>query len=68
MNDYKIVSLIKDLISIPSYVTEDNNENKIVDFIYKWLKDNSNAKVEKQLIPGGRFNLIVKKGNRRLFF
>ena len=68
MNDYKIVSLIKDLISIPSYVTEDNNENKIIDFIYKWLKDNSNAKVEKQLIPGGRFNLIVKKGKPEVVF
>ena len=55
--------LTKKLISIPSYVSEKNNEKKIGDFIYGYLKQVPFlVKVEKQKVEGERFNVIATDG------
>lgn len=53
------VGLTKKLISIPSFVDGKTNEAKIGQFIFDYLKINSNLLTEKQLFPGGRFNVIA---------
>jgi len=59
-----VVSLLVDLIRIPSFVTDKpgENENKLVDFIESWFKKETGLEVVRQKLSGGRFNLIVKKG------
>lgn len=59
--------LLLDLIRIPSWVDYSNNpptqnENQLVDFITSWLKKNTKVNIEKQKLPGGRFNIICKSG------
>ena len=59
------LQLTKKLISIPSYVGEKNNEKKIGDFIYKYLKQVPFLiKVEKQKVEGARFNVIATDGSK----
>ncbi len=59
------LQLTKKLISIPSYVSEKNNEKKIGDFIYEYLKQASFlTKVEKQKVEGERFNVIAADGSK----
>lgn len=59
--------LLLDLIRIPSWVDYSNNpptqnENQLVDFITSWLKKNTKINIERQKLPGGRFNIICKSG------
>lgn len=59
------LQLTKKLISIPSYVSEKNNEKKIGDFIYRYLKQVPFlVKVEKQKVEGARFNVIATDGSK----
>jgi len=66
--DQELVSLLQDLVRIPSWVPEEpklkkiHNENKVVDFLENWLKTNTDLEVTRQPLEGGRFNLIAKKG------
>jgi len=57
------LQLTKKLISIPSYVSEKNNEKEIGDFVYRYLKQIPFlVKVEKQKVEGKRFNIIASDG------
>lgn len=64
------IKILKDLIAIPSYVGEGNiqNENGVVDYIEKWVRTNTNFKVERQALEGDRYNLIVKSGEPKTLF
>lgn len=65
--DAELVELLRSLIRIPSWVSDDggksHNENEVVDFLEGWLKANTNLEVIRQPLPDGRFNLIARKGN-----
>ena len=63
MNKLDVVGLTKKLISIPSWVDKKTNENAVGYFIFDYLKANSKLKVEKQILKGGRFNVIAKNNN-----
>lgn len=68
MTDLAVVELLRDLIRLPSYVSKDNNENKVVEYIRSWFEANTHLSIEKQKLPGGRFNLILKNGEPRTIF
>ncbi len=56
----RTLELLKQLIAIPSFVDEKNNEKNIGEFIYQYLKQFSFLTVEKQFITPERFNIIAK--------
>ena len=66
----EVVELLCDLIRVPSFVTDEVgvNENKLVDFIEGWLRQNTKLEIERQALPGGRFNLIAKQGEPETIF
>lgn len=72
--DNELVVLLQDLVRIPSWVPDDpslkssQNENGVVDYLEKWLRNNTNFKVQKQPLEYGRNNLIAAKGNPDLVF
>lgn len=72
--DQELVSLLQDLVRIPSWVPTDpelksiHNENQVVEFLESWLKKNTNMDVKRQKLDGGRYNLIAAKGNADLVF
>jgi acetylornithine deacetylase/succinyl-diaminopimelate desuccinylase-like protein len=70
MDPNENLSLLKELIKIPSYLDDSNNvnENKIVDFIDAWIRSNTPFKTVKQVLPGKRCNLIVKSGEPNTLF
>ena len=55
----KTLDLTKQLVSIPSWVGTGCDEIKIGDFIYDWLRANTNLKVIRQPVADGRFNVIA---------
>lgn len=57
----KTLELTKQLISIPSWVGAGCNEIKVGQFIYNWLRANTNLEVIKQPVKDGRFNVIAKE-------
>ncbi len=73
-SDQKLIKLTQDLIRIPSWIPDEEekrttqNENKVVDYLEKWLKKNTNLKTERQPLDQGRFNLIAKKGKPDVLF
>lgn len=71
--DKELVNLLQDLVRIPSWVekTRDGkevNENTVVDYMEKWLKDNTDLLVTRQKLDGGRYNLVASKGKPDLIF
>jgi succinyl-diaminopimelate desuccinylase len=72
--DQKLVKLTQDLIRIPSWIPdnekerETQNENKLVDYLETWIKENTNLEIERQSLDQSRFNLIAKKGKPDLLF
>ncbi len=70
MNNDAVVELLAQLIRIPSFVADQPgiNENNLGDFIEAWFTKNTSLQIERQILPGGRFNLIVKKGNPETIF
>jgi succinyl-diaminopimelate desuccinylase len=66
--DQELIKLTQDLIRIPSWIPDElekrttQNENKVVDYLEKWLKKNTKMEIERQPLDQGRFNLIAKKG------
>lgn len=56
----KILDLTKKLVSIPSWVDEQTNETKIGEFIFKYLKNNTNLILEKEMVVDNRFNIVAK--------
>jgi len=55
----KTLELAKQLISIPSYVGDGCCEIQIANFIFDWLKANTNLTVIKQPVIDGRYNIIA---------
>ncbi|MBP7785692.1 M20/M25/M40 family metallo-hydrolase [Patescibacteria group bacterium] len=65
----KTINLLKKLIEIPSYVGEGVNESEIGNFVYDFLKKNTNLEVEKQFVEDKRFNIVAYKNpNPELMF
>ncbi len=63
--------LLEDLIAIPSYLRPSEpslNENAVVDYLERWVTTNTDFGVERQPLPGGRYNLIVKSGTPKTLF
>jgi len=58
------VEILQKLISIPSWVDSKTNEGKIGEWIYNFLKENSELKISKQQIGNERFNIIAQKGQK----
>ncbi len=54
-----ILNLTKKLVSIPSFVDENNNEIKVADFIFDYLQNNSNLKLIKEPVIDGRYNILA---------
>lgn len=54
-----IIELTKQLVSIPSWVDEQTNEIKVGEFIFNFLKKNTDLLVEKEIVVNGRFNILV---------
>jgi len=54
-----ILKLTKQLVSIPSWVDGQTNEIKIGEFIFDFLKNNTNLMVEKEMVINGRFNILA---------
>lgn len=70
MDKDEVVGLLASLIRIPSFVTGKPgfNENGVVDFIEDWLRKKTSMIIERQKLPGGRFNLIAKQGDAETIF
>lgn len=58
------IEILKQLTSIPSWVDKKTNEKEIGEWIYEFLKKNSNLKISKQLIKNGRFNIIARNSDK----
>jgi len=55
----KVISILEELISCPSFVDKNNNEEKIIDLIKNKLGQNSKLQIIEQIVEGKRRNLIV---------
>ncbi len=53
------IALAKKLISIPSYVDENCNEESVGEYVYQYLKKNTKLVVEKERVEGNRFNVLA---------
>ncbi len=60
----KILELTKKLVSIPSWVDEQTNESKIGEFIFEYLKKNSNLELQIETVINDRFNLVAKNSQK----
>lgn len=73
-NDDVLVKLLQNLVRIPSWVSDIEsekwkiNENKLIDFIEKWLSQNTNLETFRQTLDYGRSNLIAYRGNPDVIF
>ena len=45
-----LIEITKKLISLPSWVDDKNDESEIGEFIFQYLRENSNLQVEKQIV------------------
>ena len=61
MQEKHVIETLKELINIPSYVSESQNEDLLGNFIFNFLTTNTNLKVEKQIVEKNRFNIITYK-------
>jgi len=63
-----VIQLTQNLIAIPSYLGERTDERAIGEFVFRYLKQFSFLKVEKQKVSSGRFNIVARTNGRpRLF-
>lgn len=53
------LDLTKQLISIPSWVGNGCDEKKVGEFIFDWLRGNTDLTVAKQPVKDGRFNVLA---------
>lgn len=60
------VKILKDLIKIKSFLSEDSNEIKLSNYIFDMLSSSKSLRVEKQFIDKSseRFNVLAQKGNQ----
>lgn len=64
MKNMNTLNILKQLISIPSWVDNKTSEKEIGEWIYKFLKKNTSLKISKQPIGSGRFNIIAQTGQQ----
>lgn len=68
----QLVETTQKLVRIPSWVKEgeesEHNENKVVDFMEAWMRENTTLTTLRQPLANGRFNLIAHKGDPDLVF
>jgi len=60
----KILELTQKLVSIPSWVDKQTNESKIGEYIFEYLKNNSELMLEKEIVVDGRYNIIAKNSQK----
>jgi acetylornithine deacetylase/succinyl-diaminopimelate desuccinylase-like protein len=58
------IQILKELISIPSWVDKNTNESKIGDYIVNFLNKKTKLNVAKQHIGMGRYNIIATNSNK----
>jgi len=56
----KTEKILSRLITIPSFVDENHNEEQLGVFVENFLKTKTNLTVERQAVEKGRFNLIAR--------
>lgn len=61
MKNINTIEILKNLISIPSWVDEKTSEKEIGMWIFEFLKKNTALKISKQPIGNGRFNIFAQK-------
>ncbi len=63
-------NLLKNLITIPSYLDKKTNESKIAEFLFNYFEQNLPwMELIKQPVEGNRFNLLCRSSkNPKLFF
>jgi acetylornithine deacetylase/succinyl-diaminopimelate desuccinylase-like protein len=57
-----LIELTQQLISIPSYLDDQANEQQLGEFIHDYLQSLGYFQVEKQPVENGRFNVIAHDG------
>lgn len=55
----KTISILKEIISIPSFVDKNNNERKFADWLNEFLKKETNLRVITQKVEGTRVNIVA---------
>lgn len=55
------INILKEIISIPSFVDKNNNERGLLDFIKKYLQENTSFKIIEQPVEDNRYNIIAYK-------
>ena len=63
MKNINTLDILRQLISIPSWVDKNTNEKRIADWVYDFLKKNSKLKITKQPIDNERFNIFAQNSN-----
>ena len=53
------IEVLKQLISIPSWVEGTKDERLLGEFIFQWLSKNTSLEVKKECVSEGRFNVIA---------
>ncbi len=53
------INILKELIKIPSFVDKNSNENKVSDYIIKFIKNKTKYKYYIQQVEKGRKNILV---------
>lgn len=53
------INILKELIKIPSFVDKNSNENKVSDYIIKFIKNKTKYKYYIQEVEKGRKNILV---------
>jgi len=61
MKKYQAIDLLKQLISIPSYVSDNVNEIEVANFIFDFLSEKTDLTIEKQEVENCRFNIVAFK-------
>ncbi len=54
-----VITILEELISIPSFVDKSNNEKEIISYIKNKLQQNKKLQIVEQVVEGTRRNLIV---------
>jgi acetylornithine deacetylase len=54
-----VVELAKKLISIPSYLDFEKNENKVADFLFSYLSKHNFLSLKKQQVKNDRYNIVA---------
>jgi len=58
------IEIVKQIVSIPSWVDRGTNESEIGTYIYNYLKDNSVLNIVKQKVQDKRFNIIASNNDK----